>query len=216
MRLILLTMALTLASPAFGGAWMRAEGTGFLSYSATVEQNSKIQNSLYVDYGARANLSLGIKINADMTTGRFRNGSGFVFARKPITADGRPFIIAYEVGIGTTFGQSSEPLLLTALGYGRGLKIGDHYGWLAVDGAVEWSLSEISYTAKLDTTFGLTLNERIKMMVQVFYSQTETESSTKFTPSLIWEPGNGEVSYQIGASIEDSAVALKFGLWKNF
>ena len=29
MRLILLTMALTLASPAFGGAWMRAEGTGF-------------------------------------------------------------------------------------------------------------------------------------------------------------------------------------------
>lgn len=216
MRLFTLIMALLMAGTAHAGAWLRAEGTGFLAYSTTFEEDGALNGSFYGEYGVRPKLTLGLKADIDMTVGRAGNGSAFVFARKPIQTQDRPFRLAYEVGIGSTFGQSSDMLLLTGLSYGRGIKIAGKHGWFALDGSVEWSLGDGTDTGKLDTTVGLTLNDRFKVMVQVFHSLTDTASTTTLAPSVIWQRKPDRPSYQIGLEAEEGAVALKLGIWQTF
>lgn len=216
MRTPLLIAALTLASPAMGGAWMREQGTGFLAFGPVQEETGRTDGSLYAEYGVLSNLTLGVKFDADMTQQQIGGGTGFAFARKPINTGEQPFKLAYEVGIGRGFGHRNDTLLLTGLSYGRGITVGTLYGWLAVDGAVEWSLGDTSDTAKLDTTVGLTLNDHFKVMMQVFYSQTDTANATTLAPSLIWQPRPDIASYQLGLEAESGILAVKIGIWKEF
>jgi len=216
MRILMLIAILMLAGPATAGAWLRAEGTGFLAYGSIYSEDGTLDGNLYGEYGVRPKLTLGIKLDADMTAGRMGNGSGFVFVRKPIPLKGRPFHLAYEVGIGSTFGDHSDALLLTGLSYGRGITIAGRSGWLAIDGSVEWSLGDSTDTGKLDTTIGLNLNDRVKVMAQVFHSQTETASSTTLAPSLVWQPKADKPSYQLGLEAKEGTIAIKLGLWRTF
>lgn len=216
MPTLLLIAALMLAGPAYAGAWLRAEGTGFLAYSSVLAEDGTLDGSLYAEYGLRPKLTLGVKVDIDMTQGRMGNGTGFAFARKPIRTRDRPFQLAYEIGIGSTFGDQSDMLVLTGLSYGRGIKIGERHGWLAVDGSVEWSLGGATDTGKLDTTLGLALNDKFKVMVQVFYSQTDSASTTTLAPSLIWQPKPDRPSYQLGIKAEEGALSLKLGMWRTF
>lgn len=212
----LFSVALFSASSASAGAWLRAEGTGFSASSLVLTETGQINSALYLEYGWRPRLTLGLKIDADMTLGRLGNGSGFAFVRRPIGRGEQSFKLAYEVGVGSTFGQASDMLLLTGLSYGRGVSIGSRHGWLAIDGAVEWSLGDRTDTAKLDTTFGLAVTDRFKVMVQVFVSQTDTASSLTTASSVIWQPRDSRASYQIGIEVKNSATALKLGLWREF
>jgi hypothetical protein len=217
MRIFLLFTALILAGPAAGGAWMRAEGTGFLAFSNVYSEVGTLDGGLYAEYGVRPNLTLGIKVDANMIQGRVGAGTAFVFMRRPVPMIDRPFQLAYELGIGSTFGTDTEALMLTGLSYGRGTRIGQYRGWLAVDGSVEWALGgNGSSTGKLDTTLGLTLSDRFKVMMQVFHSQTDSASSTTLAPSLIWQPRPDASSYQFGLENEGGAVAVKFGVWRSF
>jgi hypothetical protein len=212
----LLSAALFSASTASAGAWLRAEGTGFSASSLVLSETGQASSALYLEYGWRPRLTLGLRIDADMTLGRLGDGSGFVFVRRPVGSVERSFRLAYEIGVGSTFGQGSDMLLLTGLSYGRGVSIGSRHGWLAIDGAVEWSLGDRTDTAKLDTTFGLAVTDRFKVMVQVFVSQTDTASSLTTASSVIWQPRDSRASYQIGIEVKNSAPALKLGLWREF
>lgn len=216
MRTLLLIGLVLLANPALSGAWMRGTGTGFLSFGPVYEDTGRVDGSFFIEYGLRPKLTIGAKIDADMTQQQIGNGTGFLFLRRPIDIGERSFKLAYEVGIGTTFGHSYDPLILTGLSYGRGIQIGEIYGWLALDGSVEWSLGDTSDTAKLDTTFGLTLSDKFKVMMQVFYSQTNEASATTLAPSMIWQPRPDRPSYQLGIEAERDALAVKFGIWTTF
>ncbi|WP_223423477.1 hypothetical protein [Tateyamaria pelophila] len=216
MRPLFLTAMLMLASPAMGGAWMREPGTGFLAFGPVYEETGRLTGSLYVEYGVRPNLTIGAKFDADMTLQQIGNSTGFVFLRRPIKMDERPFKLAYEVGIGSTFGAGNDLLLLTGLSYGRGISVGSRNGWLAIDGAVEWSAGDTSTIAKLDTTLGLTLSDKFKVMMQVFHSQTDEASATTLAPSVIWQPRPEKASYQLGIEAESGTLALKFGVWRSF
>lgn len=213
-----LAVLLAALSPRAGmaGAWLREEGAGFFATSIVQHQSGQTNGTLFLDYGWRPKLTLGLRIDADMTQGRLGDGSGFAFLRRPIGSGERRFNMAYELGIGATFGHRSDALLLTGLSYGRGLSMAGRDGWLAIDGSVEWSLGNSTDTAKLDTTVGMALNDRFKIMMQVFYSRTETASSTTLAPSVIWQPKDSKSSYQFGVEAEGGAVALKLGLWRSF
>lgn len=216
MRTLLIIWAVMLASPALAGAWMREQGTGFLSFGPIYEETGEVNGSLYAEYGLRPNLTLGIKFDADMTLQLINGGTGFIFARRPIDIWEKPFKLAYEVGVGRSFGHSNDTLLLTGLSYGRGITVGSRNGWLAIDGAVEWSLGDISHTAKLDSTVGLTLTDKFKVMMQVFYSQNDEANATTLAPSLIWQPRPEMASYQLGVEAEDGFLAFKFSVWRSF
>jgi len=216
LRLLPSLVALICATPAWSGAWLREEGTGFVSASALQQQTGETDAALYVEYGLRPKLTLGLMADADMTAGQMGDGTVFVFARKPLGGAERPFEMAYELGIGTTFGHSSDTLLRTGLSYGRGLTVGKRNGWLALDGAVEWSLGDSPDTFKLDTTVGLAVNDRFKVMMQVFLSGAGDATSATLAPSVIWQPKPDRPGYQIGLEYEDDAIALRVGLWKSF
>ncbi|WP_299685907.1 hypothetical protein [uncultured Tateyamaria sp.] len=216
MRLILTIAALVWATTCHGGAWLRAQGTGFLTSSVLQGADGHSDGALYFEYGVRPKLTLGIKVDANMVVGQLAGGSGFAFARLPIPTGDRAYKLAYEIGLGATLNSETEPLLRTGLSYGRGIKWREKYGWLAVDFAVEWSLAGAAHTAKLDTTLGLGITDTTKIMMQVFVSGTEDATSLTLAPSLIWQPREKKPSYQIGFEAEQGDVSLRLGLWQEF
>lgn len=210
MRLALTLLLMTLASGAQAGAWLQEHKKGFLSYSIVYEETGRLDGTFYAEYGARPKLTLGAKIDAQMTLGRLGGGTGFLFFRKPIPTGDRDYKLAYDIGIGGTFRMVMEPLLRTGLSYGRGIKLGERHGWVALDGAVEWALDEGPNTLKLDSTIGLGINDRFKVMMQVF--ATSADSNT----SVIWQPKPDGASFVLGVEDEDGILALKLGLWRSF
>ncbi|MBY5934773.1 hypothetical protein KUV51_17330 [Tateyamaria omphalii] len=195
---------------------MQEHRKGFLSYSGVYEETGKLDGSVYLEYGLRPKLTLGAKIDVNMTSGRMGDGTGFLFFRKPVRTGERAYKIAYDIGLGSTFGGNSDPLLRTGLSYGRGIKMWDRYGWLAIDGAIEWALDDNPDMLKLDTTIGLNLNDRFKVMMQVFVSDTDGQTATTLAPSLVWQPKPKGRSFVFGVEGEDGIFALKLGIWRSF
>lgn len=217
MRLFLLLAVLLGPAPALGGAWMRDEGTTFLSFGATVDEAGRIDGAIYVEHGLRPKLTLGIKVDMDMTQGQMDDGTAFVFARRPIPTGERTFNLAYEIGLGSSFGEDNAALAKAALSYGRGINLWEKSGWLALDGAFEWDVDNSSATYKLDGTLGLSLSARFQVMMQIFVSQTEAETSTTLAPSVIWRPkADAPTRYHLGLESEQGTLALKLGLWRDF
>lgn len=216
MRLILTIAALVWATSLHGGAWLREQGSAFVATSVLQGADGQSDGALYAEYGLRPRLTLGIKLDASMVAGQVGNGSGFAFVRLPIETGERPYKLAYELGLGATLDAETDPLLRTALAYGRGLEWRDKYGWLAVDLAVEWSLGGAAHTVKLDTTLGMGITDTTKLMMQVFVSGTEDDTSITLAPSLIWQPRKERPSYQIGVEAEQGDVSLRLGLWQEF
>lgn len=217
MRLPLLIAALILASPVHGGAWMRAEGDTFLSFSTSMDETGEINGGIYLEHGLRPKLTLGLKVDMDMTAGQMGDGSAIVFMRKPINTGQRAFKLAYEVGLGSTIGDDSSGLGRVALNYGRGVSFGDKAGWITMDTAIEWVSGTGDMTLKLDGTVGMTLNPRFKVMMQVFHTQSDAANTTTFAPSLVWQPKSKQAtSYQLGLEADDGIIALKLGMWKEF
>lgn len=152
-----------------------------------------------------------------MTAGLLDGGRVFLFLRKPIPTGERRYKLAYEIGVGATQRLETNPLARVGLSYGKGMKIRDKSGWLAIDGAVEWDGEGDQTTVKIDSTLGLNLSDRFKVMMQVFHAQTSDESATTLAPSVIWTPqSGGNSSYQIGLEADGDTVALKLGVWRSF
>lgn len=216
MRIPLLIMALLACTPAGAGAWLRDQGAAFLSLGSTFSQSGNQTGSIYGEYGLRPKLTLGIKVDVGMAAGQVQNGRGFIFARKPIPTGERAYKLAYELGIGGAVGSDAKGLARVGLSYGRGIRLAGKSGWLAIDSAVEW-VEDDTVTAKLDSTLGLTLNDRFQVMVQVFYTHTDSAQTTTLAPSVIWRPkSDARNSYQLGVEAADGDVAIKLGLWRSF
>ena len=212
---IVLLFLLLAAGPATAGAWLREEGTGFLSTSLLQRQDGGTETNLYLESGLRPRLPLGFQGDATLIAGQLNNGTILVFARKPIPRAGVDYKLSFTLGLGADIDTQTRGLLRTQLSYGRGLTWGERFGWLAIDAIVDWSLAGMSDTAKLNTTVGFTVNDRFKLMMQVFVTH-ENETSLKVAPSLIWQPDGHKQTYQIGLEAEGDKIALRFGLWRDF
>ena len=217
MRLVLLLAALILPFPASGGAWMREVGTTFLSFGTTIYVNDETQGTVFVEYGLRPKLTFGLKIDVNMNQGQTTGGTFYVFLLKPIPTGTRPYKVAYEMAVGSSFGGQSSALLRAGLSYGRGITVREKSGWLSIDTAAEWLARDDATTLKLDGTLGLTLTPQLQVMMQVFVSQTSTDTSTTLAPSAIWRPKpDAPTQYQFGLEAKDGITALKLGVWRSF
>lgn len=216
-RILVFFATLLLAEPAVAGAWMREVGTTFLSFSTTVDENGQMDGALYVERGLRPKLTLGLKVDMDMTRGRMGDGAALVFVRRPIGLGARSYEMAYELGLGSTTGGGSTALLRVALGFGRGVSLWDKSSWVAVDAIVEWPADDRDTTTKLDGTLGLNVSDRFQMMMQVFYSDTGSIRSTTLAPSVIWRATpDGPTRYHVGIEAGDGKLGLKLGVWRIF
>lgn len=217
MRLLAVLIALLLAHPVHAGAWMRDEGTGFLSFSGTIDEDGHSTGAIYGEFGLNPKLTLGFKIDTSMPLGQLAGGNAEVFVRKPLSTDKRDFKLAYEIGLGVTQDIETHALVRVGLSYGKGITLRNRSGWVTLDGAVEWTAQDSQTKFKVDSTVGLALDDRFKVMMQVFYSATDEEQSTTLAPSVIWTPkAGGRNSYQLGFEAEDGSMAVKIGLWRSF
>lgn len=216
LRLVLLLMFCLSAQTSWAGAWLREHGAGFLALSVLQADTGGTDLAAYAEYGLRPKLTIGVKLDTQMVQGQFSDGAAFVFLKRPIPTGERAFKLSYHVGVGSTLGGDAQPQLMTGLSYGRGFVVWNRDGWVALDASMHISPDGRDDATKLDATVGLTLTNEVRMMMQVFFSETATDDSITLAPSLIWRPRRDRPSLQIGLEAKEDTVALRLGLWSEF
>lgn len=231
-----LVLALVSASSAQAGAWLRAKGTGFASTSVQTTENDGSSVSLYFEYGLADNVTLGADIHYDSDLMRYLSGAdlaeldietpddvpkgdGVFFLRFPLSRDDAKNKWAFHVGLGARYFEA-EILKAAEVGlsWGRGIKIGERYGWVNVDTSYNEAESPGRTRIKADGTIGLGLTDQTKVMLQVYNTFVEGERFTKIAPSFLYAPPKRKVTYQIGSEIpiDGGEASLKLGIWYAF
>lgn len=179
-----LTLALALAGlagQASGGAWPREEGSLFVSSLARLSWPQDITTwtsheptgeyyTLYVEYGLTDRLTVGLDLGRAISGG----GKDVAFLRMPLGRADRRLKLAGELGLGQIEG---DMVLRPGLSLGLGLG----HGWLSADGLAEISLGSGETDLKLDLTWGLTLWDERKLIVQL---QTGSKAATRPSSAL--------------------------------
>lgn len=208
----------TFPAVAVAGAWLRDEGKAFFSFGATVfeldEDGRQYQeNSFYLEYGLRPNLTIGA--SGSVVDGM--GGEGQVFFRMPLPRENATSQLALEFGLGANSqGIDYEPFAKAGVSWGKGITLNERNGWINVDGA---AFLGDDTRVKLDTTFGLTLSDRVQVMAQSFIELADGQDSHTLIPSLILSSKAGKTRYLLGYEHRSGTRAskgMKFGLWRDF
>lgn len=221
LKLILLCALLwVMPQDSRAGAWLREQGTTFVSTSFTINYFRDSGSTTYVEHGWRENTTVGIDVG--YFTNRFGATSGFAtaFLRRPLGPNEGDNKWAYELGAGAAWvGELVVPTVKGGVSWGRGIKLGEKYGWMAVDASVLIDLAYGAPLTKVDSTIGLNLNDQFKSILQVYYTRFDGENITTVAPSLVYTPAKRKFSVQVGAESglgywDDTAI--KIGLWRTF
>ena len=223
MRRLVLAICLWLATPqpGFAGAWLREEGTAFVSTGYTIfeladGQGRQEENTLFLEYGLRPRLTLGFSGSYNAAS----SGEGHVFLRFPIGTNTGPARTAVELGLGTKGdGVGYDPFLKTGVSWGRSLTFGERGGWINIDAAALWGLDGADTRFKLDATLGRSLGDRVQIMGQAFAETGDAGDSLTLAPSVIIASKKGATRFVIGAEAKWGAgerTGLRFGLWQEF
>ncbi len=205
-----------LASDAMSGAWLREKGAVFLSLSGEVKEPDEYgffrqDYSLYAEYGLAERLTLGVDAGHDM----LRMSKAFVFARMPLGRAERAVKLAVELGAGEANGDTA---LRPGLSVGRGIALWGLGGWLNADGRAVLA-GEGAMTLESDLTFGLSVTDRSKVILQLQAGQPETgDAYATFAPSFVYETRPG-AHLEIGLTQPLRGGDLRgvtFGLWRSF
>ncbi|MBQ4825233.1 hypothetical protein J4729_11850 [Leisingera sp. HS039] len=211
-------LALTLAQPVAGGAWLEKPGRGFASASATYRQTGDEgaqELSYYGAFGITSKLTLGIDLNQSSAG----SGHALMFARSQLHAGPR-FRLAVETGVGGNHYQGLWQMMQkTTLSYGRSFETGQSTGWLAVDTAYELRNSGFDAAWKLDATIGLNRPGKVAPMLQV---ETSKPGGGRFsyalTPALRY-PLDGSRELILGLEYRNTgrrSLGLEMGVWQRF
>lgn len=220
-------LAVFWAGSANAGAWLRAEGTGFLSLDLRGYERGGTpagEIGLYAEHGLRPRLTVGLTGTLeDDQTGEARG-----FLRFPLLKDDQPYELSAEIGIGTAFrigesagpkGYDLDPFFQAGVSWGRGLRFGDRNGWANVDAALQHPFDDGETLLKIDATLGVTLTERLQVIGQVFWERDRFGTSTTFAPSAIIALKERGSKLVIGAEFRTGRAertALRLGMWREF
>lgn len=211
-------LAMLLAPPAVGGAWLETPGQGFAAASASYRQTSSgAQHELnyYGAYGITPKLTLGVDLNQ---TGDL-SGHALVFARLPLREGGR-YRLAAEAAFGGNHNRGHWMMMQKAtLSYGRSFNTGTASGWLAIDAAYELRNNGLAAVWKLDATLALNRPGKPAPMLQIETSRPDGGAfSYTLTPSLRYPLRSGR-ELIVGVehrSAGEGSLGLKLGLWQKF
>ncbi|AEI95474.1 hypothetical protein [Roseobacter litoralis] len=228
-----LILALVSASSAQAGAWLREKGKSFVSTSVQTTENNGSSVSFYMEYGLGEKVTIGADITydteilnyvagADIAATTIEDvpiGSGILFARFPLGPVDQPNKWAFHLGIGARYFEA-EFLQAAELGlsWGRGIQIGSKYGWVNVDSSYNDAEAPAEARIKVDGTVGLGLTDKTKVMLQMFNTFEDGQSFSKLSPSLLFSPGKGRVTFQFSSEIptKGGEASLKLGVWTEF
>ncbi len=222
MRSVALALILLLAGApaAEAGAWLRSKGDGFGATSVSTNKDRELSTSLYGEYGLTERLTLGLDISYGVDRTFFQQGSGIAFLRFPLGPTDRTHKWAAHIGLGARYLQGYFLRAAEAgLSWGRGIQWRDKYGWLNVDGSYNIPQSPADSRLKIDGTAGIGLNDRFKVMLQMFNTHEGGQTFSQIAPSLLWSPGGGTSTIQLSAEIPVAGggeTALKIGVWVEF
>ena len=208
--------------PAFAGAWLRESGTGFISSTAIASLNRDLGQTTYLEYAVRDDVTLGAELGFHTAASGRQSGTASFFVRRPLVKQRWPNVWAYELGMGVGWtGDLVLPNIKAGISWGRGYRLNEINGWMAIDTSVLWDVYKGEYLAKLDGTLGVNFTPRLTGMLQVFYSGWADADATYFAPSVVFRPltARPQIRLQVGAKTligEPTSVTLKFSLWRNF
>lgn len=210
-RLIAPLLALAMgASPALAGAWLRAEGGGFLSSTINVQDDddTTTYGTLYAEYGINPDLTVGLDIGSD----EGGDHKGLAFVLMPLSRDG--LHVAFELAAGTL---DEGAALRPGISVGRSLSIKDLNGWWSVDTRARLTTDDISLA--IDTTVGLKLPSETMLIGQLQHGGPIADPDfLRLSGSVVWPISAGrhiEVGLTTGLmSAEDFGVRL--GMWRSF
>jgi hypothetical protein len=202
------------------GAWLREKGTSFTSVSFSATWFRDTANTSYLEYGLRDDLTIGADIGYMTSRTGAQSGYGTIFIRRPLGQSDGPNKWAYELGVGTTWVDNLiSPHLKTGVSWGRGIKVREKYGWVAVDASVSWDVTSGRHLAKVDSTVGFNFTEVTTGMVQLYLAHVDRKTYASIAPSIVIKPRKGKFRFQIGAEStlgHSENTALKLGLWREF
>lgn len=211
-------LVLLSAVQAGAGAWPRAEGQSFLSYSYQFQINETTDNnysSLFYEYGVTERLTFGIDAGRSDGSGDL---TGLVFLRTPVVATDAGTWISVELGVGAIeIAEETYGLLRPGISWGRGFETAWGSGWAGIESSYAFR-GDGSEEAKVDATLGINHASGALSMVQIQYSApTGADDSVSIAPSHVVNLGNG-FSLELGAAykLSNEATSLKIGLWRVF
>ncbi|WP_299965193.1 hypothetical protein [uncultured Roseobacter sp.] len=215
-----LIMMVTTAGAAQAGPWLREEKTGFLSTTGGVTQNNDMSGSLYAEYGLTAATTIGASVFYGIDRTLQQAGSAIVFLRRALSAPDATQKWAWHLGFGArSQNYTVTPAVEAGLSWGRGIQVGERYGWAVIDGSVNVPRSPLETRIKLDGTIGLGFTDRFKGMAQVFLTHEDGEVFGKFAPSLLFTPRESKQTFQLSVEFPfmgGGDAEIKIGLWREF
>jgi hypothetical protein len=206
-------------SCAVAGPWLREEGTGFAATSSSLTYFLDTNQSLYLEYGLRADLTLAADIQRNRDAYGLGGGVGTFLLRLPFVTASETHLWAYELGIGAHWTmQETRPHLRAGLSWGRSIEWQGKHGWTTIDAALRWAAQGDS-VIKIDGSLGLNFDDRSSAMVQLFLRHDANGTAAKLAPSYIFSVGEKGTRFQLGLEVpikEPSQTAAKIGIWYSF
>ncbi|WP_156178197.1 hypothetical protein [Puniceibacterium sp. IMCC21224] len=207
------------ASGASAGAWPRGEGKSFLSLSLQSHVAGTGQGnflSLFYERGLSPDLTLGLDAGHELTWGTYT--TPIVFLRKSFARSDGSSVFAAELGLGVTdLGNGSLTTIRPGLSWGRGVSSRLGQGWIGIE-ATYAHRSDGSALGKIDTTFGLNLENGSLASLQFQYSApSDGDQSLAIAPSYVMKV-NDQVFIEMGGSYEmiSGRKTIKLGAWFSY
>ncbi|HEY9039952.1 MAG TPA: hypothetical protein VIN05_13530 [Roseovarius sp.] len=192
------------------GAWLRAEGEGFTSWSIKAQDGaiSKTYSTLYAEYGLNPDLTGGLDIGGD-ETGEYK---ALAFVLMPIRRD--DLHVSFQLAAGAI---TNDPALRPGISVGRGLQLGGLDGWTNVD--IRAAITPGDVDLSIDATLGLNVWEGTMIIWQLQQGGTpQTPDFLRASASVVWQVAPGrhiEVATSTGL-INAEDFGIQIGLWKTF
>lgn len=229
-------LLLPLAGSASAGAWLRADGTTFMSISHEQDLAGSTYTGLYAERGIGGRNTLGFRLD--------HSGSGqtgaLIWLQRSLDDGSGPNRWTVSLGLGAVDrGGSLLPAGEVAAAWGRGIASPLGGGWFTVEtrlnvvgepedtAATDDATREARYLGNLatqtaiktDVTLGVHVTPSMVVINQIRFEQAEdTGFSSKLSTSLVRDlKGPAKLELGIMAPLsEQGEPALKVGTWLEF
>lgn len=214
-----LCICLAAASPGHAGAWLREDGTTFLSVETTLRHGAgrrHVERSIYLEHGLAPRLTGGLSLFQTANS----SGHALVFLRRPLPLGEPSRPISWELGLGghATAGRWA-PMARLTLSAGRSLSWGDARGWANLELAVEYRRGVAGPILKLDATAGRSSAARFRPMLKLNGSLYPGQDPIwSASANLLIDTPRG-LTWVLGLEGKRAgrpSGALTLGLWRRF
>ena len=230
-------LLLPLAAPAAAGAWLRADGTSFVSASHERGRDDSSHTAFYAEHGLGGRNTIGFRLDHSGA----EETAALMWLQRSLDDGAGPNRWTISLGLGALDrGGSLRPVGEVGAAWGRAISRPLGGGWLSVearlnvvgdlkdpaattdaDARVPGYLDNISLetTAKADITLGLHVTPAMMLVNQVRLEEGENAGfSGRLSTSIVHDvTGRAKVELGLVTPLSDEAEpALRIGTWFEF